>query len=91
MDQLTNEEECPRCGGLLRQFPEDLGALSRADDETTVCGPCGQEEAVIYGRAGIAAGALQASPDQIARQRLRRIAQAAVHPVTGERPWSRYL
>lgn len=40
---------CPRCAGFI---PNDEipgaypGALSRADDETEVCSPCGGEEAM---------------------------------------------
>ncbi len=48
MDETTKTETCPRCGGPLRRFPEDRGALSRSDNETIVCGPCGNDEATIW-------------------------------------------
>lgn len=44
-------QTCPRCGGALRQFPEDAGAYSREGQavgaDITVCGPCGAAEAGI--------------------------------------------
>jgi hypothetical protein len=43
-DDVMNDK-CPRCGSGLRQFPEDRGALSRSDETTRVCGPCGLDEA----------------------------------------------
>ena len=33
---------CPRCGGYYADFP----ALSRVDNETSICSPCGTEEAI---------------------------------------------
>lgn len=41
---------CPRCMGFIpnNDAPgEYIGALSRADNETEVCSPCGHEEALI--------------------------------------------
>ena len=35
-------EECPRCLGVIDTFP----ALSRTDNETNICSPCGQQEAM---------------------------------------------
>jgi hypothetical protein len=48
-DDMNNmpEETCPRCGGPLRTGPTDVGALSRVDNETIVCGPCGSDEAML--------------------------------------------
>jgi len=43
---------CPRCLGP-GPVPPDSGALSRADNETTVCGSCGMDEA-IRENAGLA-------------------------------------
>lgn len=40
---------CPRCRGRLRAFADDLGALSRADNRTVVCGECGADEAYGFG------------------------------------------
>lgn len=43
---------CPRCG--VRELPDGYpGALSRADNATELCSPCGNEEAFedMYGRA----------------------------------------
>jgi len=47
MNETTNVEHCPRCGGPLRRFPKDLGALSRYDNETIVCSDCGTAEAFV--------------------------------------------
>jgi hypothetical protein len=47
-DTNDTREMCPRCGGRLKQFEHDLGALSRSDNETTVCGPCGDDEAMVW-------------------------------------------
>lgn len=46
---LNPVDPCPRCGGTL--FPE-VAALSRTDNETNVCEPCGTFEAleVMNGR-----------------------------------------
>jgi len=33
---------CPRCGGYYTDFP----ALSRVDNKTSICSPCGTEEAI---------------------------------------------
>ena len=44
----ATKERCPRCGGPLRQFPEDSGALSRTDGESYVCSTCGTEEALEW-------------------------------------------
>ena len=50
---------CPRCGGYI---PSNLnpgafdGALSRADDDTEVCSPCGTEEAMLDWAASEKAG-----------------------------------
>lgn len=41
-----DEGTCPRCGGPLRQSPADIGALSREDNETIICGQCGLAEVV---------------------------------------------
>lgn len=52
MKQRTSswrKARCPRCKCRLRGFPEDLGALSRADDKTVVCGACGADEAYGFG------------------------------------------
>jgi predicted RNA-binding Zn-ribbon protein involved in translation (DUF1610 family) len=41
---------CPRCG---HQIPNDktpgayMGAMSRKDNQTEVCSPCGTEEAIL--------------------------------------------
>ena len=34
--------QCPRCLGIIEGYP----ALSRTDDETEICSPCGQTEAM---------------------------------------------
>jgi hypothetical protein len=48
MDTIIKDKElCPRCGGPLRKGPTDVGALSRADNETIVCARCGEDEALI--------------------------------------------
>ena len=39
-------EKCPRCLGPLRKFVWDRGAMSRADENLTVCGLCGSDEAI---------------------------------------------
>jgi DNA-directed RNA polymerase subunit RPC12/RpoP len=40
---------CPRCGNkrLWKGKDKALNALSRRDNKTYVCSPCGQEEALI--------------------------------------------
>ena len=42
--EVMKEEalDCPRCGKELDQFP----ALSRVDNKTDICSPCGTEEAL---------------------------------------------
>ncbi|AEM89022.1 hypothetical protein [Streptomyces violaceusniger] len=45
----TKQEECPRCEGPLRGFPEDIGASSRVttpERDVRICGQCGTDEAV---------------------------------------------
>ncbi len=37
---------CPRCGGNALKAEMALNALSRRDNETYVCSPCGEEEAI---------------------------------------------
>lgn len=54
-----NAPICPRCGGYIPTNANPGahdGALSRADDETEVCSPCGTEEALADHRASQAAG-----------------------------------
>lgn len=38
----TDNRPCPRCSGPLDRHP----ALSRADDKTAICSPCGTHEAI---------------------------------------------
>lgn len=41
---------CPRCGGFIPRNSkpgEYIGALSRVDNATEVCSPCGEEEALV--------------------------------------------
>jgi len=38
-----NNRECPRCKKSFTGYP----ALSRVDNETEICSPCGVEEAII--------------------------------------------
>lgn len=35
-------KKCPRCGGVYSDYP----ALSRVDNKTDICSPCGTEEAI---------------------------------------------
>lgn len=52
---------CPRCGGAVPNNERPgayLGALSRTDNRTIICSPCGTEEALL----DFATGEL---PDQI--------------------------
>lgn len=46
--EAEQSKECPRCTGPLRAFPQDAGSRSRisVERDITVCGPCGQDEAV---------------------------------------------
>jgi transcription elongation factor Elf1 len=41
--QKVLEKNCPRCGHTYRGF----GALSRRDNRTMICSPCGTDEALI--------------------------------------------
>jgi hypothetical protein len=43
---------CPRCSGILAI---GYGAISRTDDETEICGPCGSDEVyvVLEGRPAV--------------------------------------
>jgi transposase len=36
-------KKCPRCGEKMDKYP----ALSRRDNETGICSPCGSEEALV--------------------------------------------
>lgn len=41
---------CPRCGGFIPRNSKPgayIGALSRADNSTEICSPCGEEEALV--------------------------------------------
>lgn len=41
---------CPRCGGFIPRNSKPgayIGALSRADNATEICSPCGEEEALV--------------------------------------------
>lgn len=37
-----SENTCPRCGNLIEGYP----ALSRVDNKTNICSPCGTREAL---------------------------------------------
>ena len=39
---MNNSKFCTRCGEYYTEFP----ALSRVDNETSICSPCGTEEAI---------------------------------------------
>ena len=38
---------CPRCQRNTLENPTGLNALSRKDNETYVCSPCGEDEAIL--------------------------------------------
>ena len=40
MKDYSEEKECPRCGNTYTGFP----AMSRLDNKTDICSPCGTEE-----------------------------------------------
>ena len=40
-------KKCPRCGMLTMHKKEVMNALSRRDNKTYICTPCGTEEALI--------------------------------------------
>lgn len=43
------EPRCPRCGGFIPNFEhrgEYPGAVSRVDNMTEICSPCGTDEAL---------------------------------------------
>jgi len=42
LDEDMGNEQCPRCLGEIEGYP----AISRTDDKTHVCSPCGQTEAM---------------------------------------------
>ena len=42
LDDGKKDIQCPRCLGKMEGFP----ALSRTDNETDICSPCGQTEAM---------------------------------------------
>jgi hypothetical protein len=44
---MNDKRQCPRCGG---EMPPDssLDALSRVDNNTSICPACGLEEASTY-------------------------------------------
>lgn len=47
LDPAEHYGMCPRCGNnTLRTDRPSLNALSRADNQTRICNPCGTEEAL---------------------------------------------
>jgi predicted RNA-binding Zn-ribbon protein involved in translation (DUF1610 family) len=47
MDEKVNYIQCPRCGkDRLHPIPM-MNALSRRDNKTYICSPCGSHEAVL--------------------------------------------
>ena len=47
MDEKVNYIQCPRCGkDRLHPIPV-MNALSRRDNKTYICSPCGSHEAVL--------------------------------------------
>jgi hypothetical protein len=42
LDDENKDVQCPRCLGKMEGFP----ALSRTDNKTDICSPCGQTEAM---------------------------------------------
>jgi hypothetical protein len=40
-------KNCPRCGSPLNQERPALNALSRYDNATYICSPCGSDEAMF--------------------------------------------
>ncbi len=54
---------CPRCRHNEMLYPEEINALSRMNNRTYVCSPCGEDEAILdY------AGVGQAAPWPITRE-----------------------
>jgi len=48
---LLKKYECPRCGGYIPNNADPgayPGALSRFEDETEICSPCGTAEVFAY-------------------------------------------
>jgi predicted RNA-binding Zn-ribbon protein involved in translation (DUF1610 family) len=55
------EMSCPRCGGAMREV-RVMNALSRRDNETYICSPCGTNEGLLdYARSGVSAAASRIS------------------------------
>lgn len=48
-ENITNLAICPRCGARVLDISENSPhvAISRKDNKTYVCSPCGQDEALI--------------------------------------------
>jgi len=44
-DTDDTDDQCPRCDGPMRS-PLALNALSRSDNATYICGPCGNSEGI---------------------------------------------
>lgn len=45
-DVLEDEDKCPRCQAPLNMERPALNALSRVDNQTYICSPCGNLEAI---------------------------------------------
>lgn len=68
------EGSCPRCGGPMpnKEHPGCyIGALSRWDNKSYVCSPCGEEEAML----------------QFTHRKDQNRAQRVVHPIHGDVLW----